>query len=259
MFPRIIHKVWFDLGKGPIPTEKYQEKIRILEKLNPRYQIKVWGEENSKKLILDHYPEYLTLWDKYKTKVYHLDAIRYFVLHHFGGFYVDTDILFYKPMDEIMKDYHDKQVLLIGTIKKNFVSNYFFASVPRHPLFSHLLTCLYEAQNTLFHHKNSFFGVMNISGPWFLTKHSKIFREKDPTVCTIPIEHFYTVEKANKKEITAYGYHEYHGTWNHFGSFSRLMESPDTVIILASVAGFLILVFIIVIICLCCIRKKKKK
>jgi mannosyltransferase OCH1-like enzyme len=257
MFPKIIHKVWFDLGKGPIPTEKYQEKIRILEKLNPDFTIKVWGEENSKELIKTYYPNYFGLWEKYKTKVYHLDVIRYFILHHFGGFYVDTDILFYTSINEIIKDYGDKKVLLVGTIKKEFVSNYFFASVPNHPLFTHILTCLFESQNTIFHHKNSFFGVMNVSGPWFLTKHSKRFRKEDPSVFTIPIEHFY--EKKQKTKVTSYGYHEYHGTWNHFGSFSRMMESPDTVIILASIVGFLLIIFVIIIICSFYIRPKKKK
>lgn len=39
-----------------------------------------------------HYPSFLPTFDSYKYPIQRADAIRYFVLHRFGGIYMDLDV-----------------------------------------------------------------------------------------------------------------------------------------------------------------------
>jgi len=48
-------------------------------------------DENARQLIASDYPFFLKTYDSYEWGIQRADAVRYFVLHKYGGMYVDLD------------------------------------------------------------------------------------------------------------------------------------------------------------------------
>ena len=53
--------------------------------------IQLWTDDKSRELIATEYPWFLDTFDNYSQPIQRADAIRYFVLAHFGGIYIDLD------------------------------------------------------------------------------------------------------------------------------------------------------------------------
>lgn len=51
----------------------------------------MWTDAKSRELIATEYPWFLNTFDNYSQPIQRADAIRYFVLAHFGGVYIDLD------------------------------------------------------------------------------------------------------------------------------------------------------------------------
>lgn len=51
----------------------------------------MWTDAKSRELIATEYPWFLNTFDNYSQPIQRADAIRYFVLNHFGGIYIDLD------------------------------------------------------------------------------------------------------------------------------------------------------------------------
>ena len=72
----------------------------------------LWTDAKSRQLIADHYSWFLPTFDGYKYPIQRADAIRYFVLHRFGGIYMDLDVGCLRPIDPLL----DFEVILPKTI-----------------------------------------------------------------------------------------------------------------------------------------------
>ena len=53
--------------------------------------LQMWTDAKSRELIATEYPWFLNTFDNYSQPIQRADAIRYFVLNHFGGIYIDLD------------------------------------------------------------------------------------------------------------------------------------------------------------------------
>lgn len=53
--------------------------------------LQLWTNENAREFIGDEYPWFLDTFDRYQYPIQRADAIRYFVLAHYGGIYIDLD------------------------------------------------------------------------------------------------------------------------------------------------------------------------
>ncbi len=53
--------------------------------------IQLWTDEKSREFIKAEYPWFLDTFDGYPHPIQRSDAIRYFVLAHYGGVYIDLD------------------------------------------------------------------------------------------------------------------------------------------------------------------------
>ena len=51
----------------------------------------MWTDDKSREFIATEYPWFLATFDNYSQPIQRADAIRYFVLAHFGGVYIDLD------------------------------------------------------------------------------------------------------------------------------------------------------------------------
>lgn len=58
----------------------------------PGFDFRLWTDAGSREFIATEYPSFLPTWDSYPYTIQRADAIRYFVLHKYGGIYMDLDI-----------------------------------------------------------------------------------------------------------------------------------------------------------------------
>jgi mannosyltransferase OCH1-like enzyme len=70
----------------------------------------LWTDETAREFVQTHYPAHLQMYDSYTYPIQRADSIRYFVLHHFGGIYMDLDIGCRRKMDELLQG--DWEVIL---------------------------------------------------------------------------------------------------------------------------------------------------
>lgn len=127
LIPKIIHQTW----RNETIPEKWSEAQQSCVNIHPDYEYKVckdwepheigycppsleangrrlffffflrtltlyrvsqlWTDEKSREFIATEYPWFLETFDSYPYPIMRADSIRYFVLAHFGGIYVDMD------------------------------------------------------------------------------------------------------------------------------------------------------------------------
>lgn len=97
MIPKTIHYVW--LGNKPKP-KKIQKCIASWQKFCPDYEIKEWNETN---FDIESHP---FVKEAYEANNYAFasDVIRLVVLLEYGGIYVDADVEFLKPIDDLLNN-----------------------------------------------------------------------------------------------------------------------------------------------------------
>ncbi len=93
LLPKIIHQQWKD-DQIPQKFLKWRNKWFHLYP-EPEYTHMLWTDDNGRSLIEEHYPWFIETYDNYNHNINRADAVRYFVLHHYGGIYADLD---YEPL-----------------------------------------------------------------------------------------------------------------------------------------------------------------
>lgn len=87
----------------------------------------LWTDAASRDFIAENYPWFLDTFDRYPYNIQRADAIRYFVLYHYGGIYMDLDIGCHRPLDPLLIHH----VILPKTIPVG-LSNDLMFSTERH-------------------------------------------------------------------------------------------------------------------------------
>ena len=95
---KTIHYCWF--GKNPKP-KLIIKCIESWKKQCPDYEIKEWNEDNFDINCCDYVRE------AYEARKWAFvsDYCRFFVLYHYGGIYLDTDVELLKPLDNLNKNF----------------------------------------------------------------------------------------------------------------------------------------------------------
>ncbi|KAL2262519.1 hypothetical protein VTK26DRAFT_1099 [Humicola hyalothermophila] len=161
--PKIIHHVfhnWKEPGNDVLPANWAEMRQGCMD-LNPEFEFKLWTEKASRDFIETEYPWFLRTYDGYKYPVQRVDAVRYFLMLHYGGIYMDLDNgckinltpLLYYP-------------LWVTDGDRGTLSNNILGSRPQHPFWHHLtLALLSYAWNYPF----PFITISYASGQWFET------------------------------------------------------------------------------------------
>lgn len=87
--PQLIHQTW-KTREVPAQWASSVEKYRALQ--DEGWEHKLWTDEDNRQLIQEHYSWFLAQFDAYPYPIQRADAIRYFILHKYGGVYSDLDI-----------------------------------------------------------------------------------------------------------------------------------------------------------------------
>jgi mannosyltransferase OCH1-like enzyme len=105
--PPIIHFIWFrnlyetkaEITSIPSQGSEAPEHCR---RWNPDYTINIWNASAARDLLENHYAWFLPTYDAYRYPIQRVDAIKYFLLWHYGGIYMDMDIACRRSMDPLL-------------------------------------------------------------------------------------------------------------------------------------------------------------
>ncbi|KAL1872472.1 hypothetical protein VTK73DRAFT_1469 [Phialemonium thermophilum] len=93
VIPKIVHQVfdnWNAPGNETLPADWADVRKTCIER-NPEWQHMLWTERASRDFIAAKYPWFLKTYDGYLFPVQRVDAVRYFLMLHCGGIYIDLD------------------------------------------------------------------------------------------------------------------------------------------------------------------------
>lgn len=123
MIPKTIHYVW--LGNKPKPR-KIQKCIASWHSFCPDYEIKEWNETN---FDVNSHPFVKQAYEA-NNYAFASDVIRLVVLLEYGGIYVDADVEFLKPIDDLL----DNEAFIGFELPEYVNSGQIFGSVANNDL-----------------------------------------------------------------------------------------------------------------------------
>ncbi|KAK7910633.1 glycosyltransferase family 32 protein [Apiospora marii] len=89
MLHQIFHN-WKDPNNNTLP-DHWEKARQTCMDLNPTWEHKLWTNENSRAFLQEHFAWYLPTYDGYKFPIQRVDVLRYFLIRHYGGIYLDLD------------------------------------------------------------------------------------------------------------------------------------------------------------------------
>ncbi|KAK4152478.1 nucleotide-diphospho-sugar transferase [Chaetomidium leptoderma] len=161
--PKIIHHIfhnWRDPGNDTLPPGWASMRQGCMD-LNTSFEFKLWTANASREFIETEYAWFLRTYDGYRYPVQRVDALRYFLMLHYGGIYMDLDNGCKADLTPLL---HYPVWVTDGG--RGALSNNILGARPNHP-FWHRLTLSLLPYN--WNWPVPFVSVMYSSGQWFLT------------------------------------------------------------------------------------------
>lgn len=155
--PRIIHQTW----KDDVLPPKWQAVRQECAEMHPDYEYMLWTDASSRAFIAEHYPWFLSAFDSYPYNIQRADAIRYFVLHHYGGVYMDLDIGCTRRLDPLLRF-----EIILPVTRPVGVSNDLMFAAKGHPFMDQLIHNLITFNHVYLSHYPT---VMFSTGPMFVS------------------------------------------------------------------------------------------
>jgi mannosyltransferase OCH1-like enzyme len=97
-----LHQIWFNLGAGDVPPHKTRRDL--IREVNPELEYRLWSLSDANKLVSQHYPQYISLWNSFPHGINKADFFRYILMHRFGGFYFDLDFVCCRPLKALIRE-----------------------------------------------------------------------------------------------------------------------------------------------------------
>jgi mannosyltransferase OCH1-like enzyme len=220
--PRIIHQTW---RTHAIPAEWVALRQTWLDH-HPDWEYRLWTDEDNRALVASRYPTFLPVYDAYPHPIMRADAVRYLLLHQYGGVYADLDYLCLRPLDRLLDDQavalglepdaHVAEVQDRARGVTQIVGNALMASSPGHPFWEHVLACLTEFSAAP--------SPLTATGPFLLTRAYRSYPAREtmallPAALVAPLAwreawaQDMTLDRVRALAGDAYAVHLWHGTW----------------------------------------------
>lgn len=131
--PRIIHQIFLQEGRNST-LQRYDDAIASCQSLHANWTHNLWTDGNATAFILEHYPTIASHYEGYAQSIQRANILRYALLDHFGGIYLDLDITCLAPLDSLLH----LPWLTPGAYPAG-VNNAFILARPHHPFLAELL------------------------------------------------------------------------------------------------------------------------
>lgn len=177
--PTILHQTW----KTSDVPEHWRAFARSWQQMHPEWEYRLWTDEDNRAFVAEHYPSFLSTFDAYTYGIQRADAVRYCLLHHFGGVYVDLDVECLQPVDALFADggffavlEPEEQSRRLG--QPALLSNALMASSPGHLLLEAVIARMIAGQRPGLLHRD----VLETTGPLMLDAVYRAYDGDDVTV-----------------------------------------------------------------------------
>lgn len=157
LIPKIIHQTY----KNESIPQNWKAAQESCIDLHPDYKYILWTDAMSSDFIAKEYPWFLPTFAGYKNNIQRADAIRYFVLAHYGGVYIDLDDGCKRRLDPLLS----YNAFLRRTVPTG-ISNDVMGAVPQHPFFLRVMDSLQGADRSWV---LPYITIMASTGPLFLS------------------------------------------------------------------------------------------
>lgn len=222
--PRIIHQTW----KTSEVPEKWQAAQQSCRDLHAGWEYRLWTDSDAEEFIQQHYPHLLASFKSYPYNIERADAIRYLILHHFGGIYIDLDIVCLRSLD-FLRAY---EFVMPQTMPVGF-SNDFLVGTKGHPFLGKLVSSLPRWNLRL---GSKYPTVMFSTGPMFVTLQATFFHARR-SLSVLP---FSLYGKYTKKAVDPLLQHLYGSSW-HSSDAQSVLWIVKHPVVLGSMLSLLVL------------------
>ena len=176
-FPRILHHIYFGGSKANLPELSTPYASKRCIRYSSKFQHIQWDNDKITTLIRDHYSWFLHVYESYKRPIQKIDAARYFILHKYGGIYMDMDVTcrwkIQSLYNAILSAQPKTQVVLPSTKPFGYTNDILIAR-PGSEFFHHMISELESANRW---YVLPYLTVMLSTGPMFLTKQIQQFKD----------------------------------------------------------------------------------
>ncbi|KAJ4127776.1 CSG1/SUR1-like protein [Fusarium equiseti] len=217
--PRIFHQTSANETVRPA----WKDLVQSCKATYSDFEYMHWTDAKARDFIAEEYPWFIDTWDNFPFNIQRADAIRYFVLHHYGGIYLDMDTMCNAtiPLEQIEANGAKHHAVFKSTTPTG-VSNDMMITSPRHPAFTKALSRiqLYNDITKPWRHIVPHVAVMVSAGPLFLTMALKNYLLEQPS---LPEN---TVQVINATSLEPY-LTDFEGASWHHGDTKALMWVGD--------------------------------
>lgn len=180
--PRIIHFIWFtNLYEKRPDTDiaaKGSDAPKFCSDTNPNFTVNIWNTTAARGLLEQHYPWFIPTYESYSHPIQRVDAMKYFVLYHYGGIYSDLDISCRRSTEPLIR-----YPAWFPEASPLGVNNDLMASRAKHPVLLDMLNSLKRRnRNLIFPYLTIFWSTgpqftSDILKEWFLGRMGKATEE----------------------------------------------------------------------------------
>ncbi|KAH0538829.1 hypothetical protein FGG08_004605 [Glutinoglossum americanum] len=155
--PRVIHQTFASEEVGG----RWGSAQATCLELHRGWEYMLWTDAKARYFIEKEYNWFLETYDSYPYMIQRADVIRYFVLAHYGGFYIDLDEGCMLPLDPLLP-----LPAFLRLTTPTGISNDIMGSAPSHPFFLHVIRSLQAYARNWY---VPYITVMYTTGPLFLS------------------------------------------------------------------------------------------
>lgn len=131
--PNILHQIYLQEGRNS-SLDKYQPARASCEALHTSWYHMLWTDANATSFVADNYPSILPHYKSYAQTIQRTNILRYLLLHHYGGVYLDLDVKCRTPLDDFRHI-----PWLTPAAHPAGINNAFILTKPRHPFLNELI------------------------------------------------------------------------------------------------------------------------
>ncbi len=176
---KMIHFVWINLSPEGFISEELKHNIQHCININPNYKVVVWQEGAIQDFLWTYYTWFKFTYDTYKHPIQKIDAVRYFILYHYGGFFLDMDMACIQPFDNIIWNISqtfphvdfiaaaERKRILTGFSGYFQLMNGFMGTPPKHPLMLEAITNLRSSNRFFLTYRRS---ALLSAGAWYFAR-----------------------------------------------------------------------------------------
>lgn len=169
LIPKIIHQTY----KTTDIPQKWAKEQQSCINLHGDYTYILWTDESARDFIKENYNWFLPTFDSYPYNIMRADVIRYFVLYHYGGVYIDLDNGCNRRLDALLT-----LPAWFRDTEPTGISNDIMASIPKHDFMLKIIDNLQRYNHNWI---ISYITIMYSTGPLFVSCLWKQYLRSDIT------------------------------------------------------------------------------